>query len=101
MATNTIKVTVAYSDQSTKTYALPGVTLQDFNPAIVKAKINAYNVIWGCKLPDGTTVADVSGYETYIAAMRDILISADGEGIPVSIQSAQLVSEEEVTIYNG
>lgn len=98
--TQTIKVTISYSDLSTKTFSLPGITDQDFNVQKVKEKINAYNELWGCKLPDDADKADLTGYEEYAGFLKSILISDDG-GQPVSIASAQTVAEEEVTIYNG
>ena len=100
MATNTIKVTARYADNSTKTFSLVGVPDQEMSPAVVEGKLNAYNDIWGYQLPDGTYKTNVEGFETYIAAMSSVFISTNGAAI-VSLESAQLVTEEEVPIYNG
>lgn len=101
MATvNTIKVTAKFADSSTRTYSLVGVPQQEMSPEAVRRKLNAYNDIWGLKLPDGAYKADVTDYEEYIAAMSSVFVSAEGAAL-VSLVSAQLVTEEEVTIYNG
>lgn len=98
MATNTIKVTARFEDNTTRTYSFVGVPNQELNPANMEAKLNAYNDAWGWSLPSGAETATLTGYEDYVGAMSSVLISADGAPL-VSLVSATFVSEEEVTIY--
>lgn len=100
MATNTIKVTARFSDNTNRTFTLTGVPNQEIIPHVIEEKLNAYNDIWGWQLPDDTEKADVTGYEEYIAAMSSVFISTNGAAL-VSLVSAQIISEEEVPIYNG
>lgn len=100
MATNTIKVKCAYADGTERTYSLVGVTTQDLNPTTLEAKINAYNSEWGLKIPTTAPKAEITGYEEYVRAMKEIFISSDGAEL-VSLVSATTVSEEEVLIFNG
>ena len=41
MATNTIKITARFEDNTTRTYSLAGVPDQELNPANMEAKLNA------------------------------------------------------------
>ena len=100
MATNTIKVTARFADNSTRTFNLVGVPDQEIITANIERKLNAYNDAWGWQLPDGTPKADLTGYTEYVAAMSSVFISTNGAAL-VSLVSAQVVSEEEVPIYNG
>ena len=100
MATNTIKITARFEDNTTRTFNLVGVPNQDINPDLIEAKLNAYNDAWGWQLPAGTPIANISGYEEYVGAMSSVFISTDGEPL-VSLVSAQVVSEQEVPIYDG
>ena len=100
MATNTIKVTARFEDNTSRTYSLVGVPDQELNPTNMTAKLNAYNDAWNWSLPSGADIATLTGYEEYVGAMSSVLISAGGAPI-VSLVSATFVSEEEVTIYNG
>ena len=100
MATNTIKITARFEDNTTRTYSLAGVPDQELNPANMEAKLNAYNDAWKWSLPSGAAMATLTGYEDYVGAMSSVLISTGGASI-VSLVSATFVSEEEVTIYNG
>lgn len=97
---NTIKVTARYADRTTRTFSLNGVPNQELNPTSIEAKMNAYNDQWGWQLPAGAQIADVTGYEEYIGALSSILISTGGASV-VSLESAQLINETEVPIYNG
>ena len=99
MAT-TIKYTARFADNSTRTFTLQGVTIQDANPVTIKGRMNAYNEIWGWALPQDATKINVEGYEEYINAMRETFISTEGAEI-VSLESAIVIDEEEVPIFNG
>ena len=100
MATNTIKITARFADNTTRTFNLVGVPDQETNPDTIEAKLNAYNDAWGWQLSAGTPKANITGYEEYVGAMSSVFISTDGAAL-VSLVSAQVVSEEEVPIYNG
>lgn len=100
MATNSIKYTMRFADKSTKTYDLVGVPNQEIIPDDIIAKMNAYNDAWGWAIPVEAEIATITGYEEYVGAMSSVFISANGAAL-VSLESAQVISEEEVTIYNG
>lgn len=97
---NSIKYTARYDDHTTRIFTIPNVPSNELNPSTIESKMNAYNDAWGWQLPTLAPVADITGYEEYIAAMPQVFISTGGASL-VSLESATIVIEEEQVIYSG